>query len=76
MINAAILPNRPLCHLIEQLEVNEALLWKGDLVAAKFNQEQFTHLMKNEDLEELSGPTLKAPNFHISVRWPTCFASE
>lgn len=66
VINAAILPNRPLCHLIEQLEINEALLWKGDLVAAKFNQEQFTHLMRNEDLEELSGVNLEGAEFtHI-----------
>ncbi|MBK7334689.1 MAG: GlmU family protein [Saprospirales bacterium] len=63
VINAAILPNRPLCHLIEQLEINEALLWKGDLVAAKFNQEQFTRLMRNEDLEELSGVNLEGAEF-------------
>ena len=66
VINSAILPNRPLCHLIEQLEINEALLWKGDLVAAKFSQEQFTRLMKNEDLEELSGVNLQGAEFsHI-----------
>ena len=63
VINAAILPNGPLCHLIEQLETNEALLYKGDLVAARFNQEQFTRLMRNEDLEELSGINLEGAEF-------------
>ena len=55
VINAAILPNKPLCELIEQLEFNEALLWKGDLVAAKFDQEQYKNLMGNEDMQEISG---------------------
>ncbi|MBK7409306.1 MAG: GlmU family protein [Saprospirales bacterium] len=67
IINAAILPNKPLCMLIEQLDINEALLWKGDLVAAKFSQEQFSRLMGNEDLEELSGINLEGTEFtHIS----------
>jgi UDP-N-acetylglucosamine diphosphorylase/glucosamine-1-phosphate N-acetyltransferase len=63
VINAAILPNKPLCQLISQLEINEALLWKGDLVAAKFSYDQFTRLMKNDDLEELSGINLEGAEF-------------
>ncbi|MCB9285244.1 MAG: GlmU family protein [Lewinellaceae bacterium] len=66
VINAAILPTKPLCQLIAQLEVNEALLWKGDLMAAKFSQEQFNRLIKNEDLEELSVTNLEGMEFtHI-----------
>jgi len=67
VINAAILPNRPLCHLIEQLDENETLLWKGDLVAAKFSQDQFTRIMRNEDLDEFAGVNLEGTEFsHIS----------
>ncbi|MDV7400517.1 putative sugar nucleotidyl transferase, partial [Arthrospira platensis SPKY1] len=62
-VNAAILPSGPLVKLIAQLDVNEALLWNGDLVAAKFNQEQFNRLMTNEDLEDLSAINLEGAEF-------------
>ena len=63
VVNAAILPTGPLVKLIAQLDVNEALLWNGDLVAARFNQEQFNRLMSNDDLEDLSAINLEGAEF-------------
>jgi UDP-N-acetylglucosamine diphosphorylase/glucosamine-1-phosphate N-acetyltransferase len=55
VINGAVLPSDHLCRLINQLEENEALLQDGELIAARLNEEQFDHLMHDEDIEELSG---------------------
>ena len=55
VINGAVLPSDHLCRLINQLEENEALLQNGELIAARLNEEQFDHLMHDEDIEELSG---------------------
>ncbi len=55
VINGSVLPSERLCRLINQLEENEALLQDGELIAARLNEEQFDHLMRDEDIEELEG---------------------
>jgi len=55
VINGAILPNEALCKLIKTLDLNEALLLKGNFIAAKLNEEQFNHLMQDEEIETLVG---------------------
>ncbi len=55
IINAGILPNTWLCDRIETLKVGEALLLKGELVAARLNEAQFELLIQDEELHELEG---------------------
>lgn len=55
VINGTIMPNGQLVRLIEQLELNEALMLNDELVAVRLNAEQFEKLMGDEDLEELIG---------------------
>ena len=55
VINGAVLPSEYLCRLINQLEENEALLQDGELIAARLNEEQFDHLMHDEEIKELEG---------------------
>lgn len=63
VINASALPSEQLCRLIQQLELNEALLHNGELIAAKLTALQFEHLMKNEELEEIKGFELEDTEF-------------
>jgi UDP-N-acetylglucosamine diphosphorylase/glucosamine-1-phosphate N-acetyltransferase len=55
VVNGSVLPEEPLISAILGLEVNEALLKDGDLIAAKLNAHQFQRLMENEEIEELKG---------------------
>ena len=55
VINGAVLPSDHLCRLIDQLEENEALLQDGELIAARLNEAQFDHLMRDEEIKELEG---------------------
>jgi len=59
VINGAILPNPTLCQMISRLSFNEALLHKGDFIAAKLNEIQFNHLMNDEAIESLEGLELQ-----------------
>lgn len=63
VINGSVLPSDPLCRLISQLDTNEALLQNGELIAAKLHAEQFEHLIKNEEIEELEGFELGDTSF-------------
>jgi len=55
VINGSALPSPQLNRLILQLELNQALLDNGDLIAARLSRIQFRHLMEEEELEELHG---------------------
>lgn len=59
VINGAILPNTTLCQMISRLSLNEALLQKGNFIAAKLNEAQFNHLMNDEAIDTLSGLELQ-----------------
>ncbi|MEL6865441.1 MAG: GlmU family protein [Bacteroidota bacterium] len=70
VVNGAVLPTERLCRLIKQLETNEALLLDGELIAARLNKKQFDHLMKEEEIEELSGFELEdTPFIKINNSW-------
>jgi UDP-N-acetylglucosamine diphosphorylase/glucosamine-1-phosphate N-acetyltransferase len=55
IINAGILPDAAICQRIEQLRVGQALLFEGDLLAARLNETQFELLIGDEELHELEG---------------------
>ncbi len=55
VINARLLPNDNIQDLIEQLELNDALLFDDTLIAARLNKAQFDRLIENQDIEELEG---------------------
>lgn len=68
VINGSLLPLPGICKLIEQLELNEALLHNDELIAARLNESQFNRLIQDEEIEELQGfdigdtPLLKINN--------------
>lgn len=55
VINARLLPNDNIQDLIEQLSMNDALLFEDTLIAARLNKSQFDRLIENQDIEELDG---------------------
>jgi UDP-N-acetylglucosamine diphosphorylase/glucosamine-1-phosphate N-acetyltransferase len=55
VINGAVLPNSELCKRIDGLKTNEALLKKGELIAARLDEKQFQNLMEDTEIEELEG---------------------
>ncbi|MCK6695241.1 MAG: GlmU family protein [Thermoanaerobaculia bacterium] len=59
IINAGILPNETLCRRIEQMDMNEALLSDGELVAARLDEAQFEALIEDEEVRELQGQELE-----------------
>lgn len=70
VINGSVLPSDWLCRLIEQLEFNEALLQKGELIAARLNESQFENLINDEEIEELQGFDVEeTPFIKISNLW-------
>lgn len=55
IINAGILPTKTLCDRIKQMGMNEALLYHGELVAARLDEMQFEALIEDEEVRELQG---------------------
>jgi len=55
VIAGNVLPNPRLVRLINDLSMNEALMYEDDLVAARLKREQFDHLVRNEQIDELKG---------------------
>jgi len=60
IISSGILPNEALCKRIAELGLNEALLYEGELVAARLNEAQFEQLIEDEEVHELQGMDLSA----------------
>jgi UDP-N-acetylglucosamine diphosphorylase/glucosamine-1-phosphate N-acetyltransferase len=58
LINGSVLPSEHLCKLISQMEINEAYLKDGELIAARLNDEQFENLLNDQEVEELQGMDL------------------
>ncbi len=71
IINAGILPNEQLCRRISELEVSEALLLDGELVAARLNEVQFEQLIEDEEVHSLQGVDLdkNIPVVQINHLW-------
>ena len=55
VINAGVIPSAALCARIHNLHLNEALLFEGELIAARLNESQFEHLLGEEEVHELQG---------------------
>ena len=60
LINGSVLPTPKLIGLIRQMDVNEAFLLDGELIAAKLSGEQINQMVNDEDFGELSGYDLQA----------------
>ena len=50
IINGALLPNSTICQLILELDVNEALLHEGELLAVRLDAERAERLLGDEDI--------------------------
>ncbi|MEM9888262.1 MAG: putative sugar nucleotidyl transferase [Bacteroidota bacterium] len=55
IINSSILPTQQLCALVKGLQLSEAILKDGELIATRLNEKQIAKLMKDEEIEELQG---------------------
>ncbi len=71
IINAGILPTKALCDRIEQMGMNEALLYHGELVAARLDEMQFEALIEDEEVRELQGLELDSgiPIIQLQHLW-------
>lgn len=68
IINGALLPNDTLAQMISQLDTNEALLHKGDLLAARMDEEQLTQLTEAQSPEEIKGYEIGDVSFQLVDR--------
>lgn len=59
VVNGGIIPTEALCRRIEQMDMNEALLSNGELVAARLDEAQFEALIEDEEVRELQGQELE-----------------
>lgn len=60
VINSGILPTEQLCRRIDEIGLGEALLYDGELVAARLNESQFEALIEDEEVRELQGKEVEA----------------
>jgi UDP-N-acetylglucosamine diphosphorylase/glucosamine-1-phosphate N-acetyltransferase len=58
VINAGVVPNQALCNKIANLDISEALISNGDLIAARLNEGQFEQLIEEEEVQSLKGNDL------------------
>lgn len=63
VINGSALPSDQLCTLLQQMDMNEAFLLGGELIAAKLDERQFERLVKDQDIKELKGFDLEGTDF-------------
>ena len=59
VINGSVLPSEQLCTLIRQMEDNEAYLRGDELIVAKVGVGQLEKLIKDEEIDELTGMDLQ-----------------
>ena len=71
IINGGLVPNDLICQRILALNLNEALLFNGELVAARLNEARFESLIGDEEVSELRGIELPAdfPLTFITRLW-------
>jgi len=71
IVNAGILPNEQLSRRIGELALNEALLFNGELVAARLNEAQFEQLIDDEEVHSLQGVEVESsiPIVPINRLW-------
>lgn len=76
VINGSVLPNKRLVKLISELDFNEALLHKEELIAARLNQQQFENLKGNQPIEELIGFELTTTPVSRLARLPDLITNQ
>lgn len=64
LIHGGLLPNHNIVALIKNLMLNEALMYKGELLSAKLSRAQFKRLLSEEDLEDIQGFELGQHQHH------------
>ncbi|MEQ1743793.1 MAG: putative sugar nucleotidyl transferase [Saprospiraceae bacterium] len=55
VVNAGVIPTEALCQRIREIELNQALLLNGELIAARLDEAQFETLIEDEEVHELQG---------------------
>ncbi|MEL6944964.1 MAG: putative sugar nucleotidyl transferase, partial [Bacteroidota bacterium] len=66
IINSSVLPSHQLCSIVRNLQISEAVLKDGELIATRLNEKQIKKLMKDEEIEELKGYELEdTPLFRL-----------
>ena len=76
LINGSVLPSQEICSLIRQMEDGEAMLLKGEVIAAVLDRDQFSRLMY-DDIEELSSFELKeTPVSKLNNVWDIFLVNE
>ncbi|MCC6282860.1 MAG: glucose-1-phosphate thymidylyltransferase [Saprospiraceae bacterium] len=60
VINGGIIPTEELCKRIDSIGMGEALLYEGELVAARLNEAQFESLIEDEEVRELLGKEVES----------------
>ncbi len=55
IINGSLLANDFIAKLIMELDPNDALLYQGDLLAARISKTQFEKLFKKDQIDQLNG---------------------
>ena len=68
VINSGILPNAALCQHIYKMGMNEALLFQGELVAARLDEGQFEALIEDDGAHELEGTEIDSSIPLVQVR--------
>ena len=55
LINASVLPTPELSNMIADLDLNEALLADGDLIATKLDRKALKDLLQEKDIDQIKG---------------------
>lgn len=71
IVNAGVIATDALCRRIRQMNMNEALLYQGELVAARLDEARFEALIEDEEVRELQGTEVPAdiPITQIQHLW-------
>lgn len=71
IVSGNIVPDEALCRRLEQIQLGDALLRDGELVAARLNESQIESLIEDEQVGELHGTELEAdfPLRQVSHLW-------
>lgn len=67
VIDGSVIPTPELAKLVNQLDLNEALMDGDDFIAAKVTKSQIVHLMNNEAIDALVGIDIEGTPF-LKVR--------
>ncbi len=65
LIHGGLLPNHNIVALIKNLMLNEALMYKGELLSARLSRVQFERLLSEDELEDIQGFELGQHQHHF-----------